>query len=210
VVADTSVTYAPATAGTASETMYFQLDGQRHALSGARGTWSIKFDSQGIPYFHFIFTGIYITPSTVADIAPTWAGWTTPRPVTFAHTPTVTLHSLASVFRTFAFDFGNDVQYFNLPGEEAVEIMDRKCTGQISVKAPTIATKNYFATALADTLGDLVLVHGMTAGNIITLNADYVQLLEPNYGDDRGRVMLDAKLDFTRDVADDEMELVFT
>lgn len=210
VVADTSVAYEPATGGTASETMYFQLDGQRHALSGARGTWSIKFDSQGIPYFHFVYTGIYISPTTTADIAPTWTGWTTPRPVTFAHTPTVSLHSVASVFRSFAFDYGNDVQYFNNPGEEYVDIMDRKCSGQISLKAPTIATKNYFATALADTLGNLTLVHGMTAGNIVSVDADFVQLLEPTYGDDRGRVTLDAKLDFTRDVADDEMALIFT
>jgi hypothetical protein len=40
IVAVTSVTYAPASNSTDSLTMYFELDGQRHALIGARGTWS--------------------------------------------------------------------------------------------------------------------------------------------------------------------------
>lgn len=210
IVAVTSVTYTPASAGTDSETMYFQLDGQRHAMCGARGTWSIKFDSQGIPYFHFVFTGIYIAPETVADIAPTWTGWTTPKPVSFTHTPTVTLHTLASVFTKFAFDYGNDVQFFNNPGEEHVEIVDRNCSGTTTLLAPVLSTKNYFTTVAADTVGDFTLVHGLTAGNIVTLDSDSVQILEPNYGDDRGRATIDAKLDFRRVVADDEFSLIFT
>jgi hypothetical protein len=44
--------------------MYFELDGQRHALIGARGTFTIKADSQGIPYFHFTFTGMWVDPLT--------------------------------------------------------------------------------------------------------------------------------------------------
>ena len=210
IVASTSVTYAPASDGTDSQTMYFQLDGQRHALCGARGTWQIKFDSQGIPYFHFIFTGIYLDPETTADIAPDWTGWTTPKPVSFTHTPTAELHSLASVFTKFSFDYGNDVQYFNNPGEEHVSIVNRMCKGTISLLAPVLSTKNYFTTVKNDTIGNLSLVHGLVAGNICTLAASYVQISEPNYGDDRGRATLDATLEFTRNVADDEISLAFT
>lgn len=210
IVASTSVTYAPASQGTASETMYFQLDGQRHALCGARGTWSIKFDSQQIPYFHFVFTGVWIDPVSAADIAPTWTGWQTPRPVGFAHTPTATLHGLASVFNAFSFDFGNDVQYFNNPGEEYVGIVDRKCSGSTTLLAPALSVKNYFTAALTDAQAAFNLVHGLTAGNIVTLAAPKVQILEPNYGDDRGRAMIQCNLDFARDVADDEVTLAFT
>lgn len=210
IVASTSVTYAPASSGTASETMYFQLDGQRHALCGARGTWSMKFDSQNIPYIHFVFTGIYIDPLTVVDIAPTWLGWQTPRPVGFVHTPTVQLHGVASVFNTFSFDYGNDVQYFNNPGEEYVGIVDRKCSGSVSLLAPALSTKNYFTAALANTQAGFTLVHGQAAGHIVTLSGDHVQILEPKYGDDRGRAMIECNLDFARDVADDEVSLEFT
>lgn len=210
VVAVTSVTYAPASNGTTSLTLYYQLDGQRHALKGARGSWSIKFDSQGIPYFHFKFTGLWVDPVSIADLVPDFTGFTTPRPVTVVHTPTVNLHALASVYKSFMYDHGNDVQYFNNPGEEFVDIMDRKPKGSISLLAPALSTKNYFTTAKSDTSGALTLVHGMTAGNIITFAAPLTQILAPKYGDDKGRAMLDADLAFLYNSGDDEMSLAFT
>jgi len=210
IVASTSVTYAPNSNGTASLTMYFQLDGQRHALRGARGTWSIKFSSQGIPYIHFKFTGLWVDPESTADLVPDFTGFTTPRPVTFDYTPSVTLHGLSAVFKDFSYDHANDVQYFNNPGEEFVDIMDRKPAGSISLLAPALSTKNYFTTAKADTQAGLVLVHGMTAGNIVTFNGPNTQITEPKYSDDRGRVMLDAGLQFCYGSGDDEMSLVFT
>lgn len=210
LVAGTSVTYSPNSSGTDSLTMYVELDGQRHATKGARGTWSIKFDSQGIPYLHFKFTGLWIDPVSAAALAPDFSGFKTPRPVTFAFTPKISLHGLSSVYRSFSYDHANDVQFFDNPGEQFVDIMDRKPAGNVSLLAPTLATKNYFTTAMADTTGALTLIHGMTAGNIITFAAPNVQLLEPNYADDKGRAMLDAKLGFVYVAGDDEMSLAFT
>lgn len=211
IIAVTSVAYEPATNATDSETMYFELDGQRHALSGARGNWSIKFDSQNIPYFHFTFTGLWIDPVSTPGIVPVWTGWQTPKPVSKRYTPAVDLHGLSSVFSSASFEYGNSVKYINNPGgEEFVNIDDRKCSGSIKLLAPALSTKNYFTAALADTVGAFTLVHGITAGNIITLAGDYVQLLQPTYGEDNGRAMIEAKLDFTRNVADDEMSLTFT
>jgi hypothetical protein len=76
--------------------------------------------------------------------------------------------------------------------------------------------KNYFTSTKSDTVGVLTVVHGVTAGNIITLNGPYTQLEQPNYGDDKGRATIDAKLDFLYSGAaggagvDDEMSLVLT
>ena len=210
VVADTSVTYEPASDGTDSLTMYFQLDGQRHALRGARGTWSIRATSQGIPYFHFVFTGLWVNPASNTDLVPTFTGFTTPRPITFEYTPTVSLHALASVYRSFSYDHANTVEYFNNPGEEYVGITNRKPAGQISLLAPALSSKNYFTTAKGDTTGALVMVHGLTAGNIWTFNGPQTQILQPNYADDRGRAMIDANLAFQYASVDDEMSLVFT
>lgn len=210
VLADTSVTYEPASNATDSLTMYFQLDGQRHATCGARGTWSIKFTSQGIPYFHFRFVGLWINPASAADIVPTFTGFTTPRPVTFEHTPAVSLHALTAVYRSFSYDHANQVEYFNNPGEEYVGITGRKPAGQISLLAPALSVKNYFTTAKSDVDGALVLVHGMAPGNIWTFNAPQTQILQPNYADDRGRAMLDANLAMKFASVDDDMSLVFT
>ncbi len=210
IVATTSVTYAPASSGTDALTMYFQLDGQRHALRGARGTYQLKLDSQGLPYLHFVFTGLWVTPSSVADIAPNFTGWARARPITFANTPTVTLHGLASVYKSFAYDHKNQVEHFDNPGEEMVEIVDRKPDGQISLLAPAISVKDYFTTARSDTTGALLVVHGLVAGSIVTFNAPVTQLLQPKYGEDKGRAMLEANLSFVRNAGDDEMSLVFT
>lgn len=210
IVVTTSVTYAPASNGTDSLTMYFQLDGQRHAMLGARGTWSIKADSQGIPYLHFKFIGMWVDPSSVADLVPVFTGFTTPRPVSFDYTPKVSLHGVMSVYKSFSYDHANDVQFYDNPGEQFVDVVDRSPAGTISLLAPLLSVKNYFTTVKADTQGVLTLVHGMTAGNIITLNAPKAQLKEPKYSDDKGRAMLDAGIAFVRGAVDDEMTLAYT
>ncbi|MEO5626924.1 MAG: phage tail tube protein [Dokdonella sp.] len=210
IVATTSVTYAPASSGTDSLTMYYQLDGQRHAMTGARGTWSIKFDSQGIPYIHFKFTGMWVDPTSVADLVPNFTGFTLPRPVSFAYTPKVSLFGLASVYKSFGYDHTNDVQFFDNPGEQFVDIVDRTPSGSISLLAPALSVHNYFTDTKSDTQGLLTLVHGMTAGNIVTFAAPLAHLKEPKYGDDKGRAMLEANLDFIYNAPDDEMSLAFT
>jgi hypothetical protein len=210
IVEDLSVTYDPASEGTDSLTMYYQMDGQRHAGKGARGTWSIKFDSQGIPYFHFKFTAMWVDPITTADIAPDFTGFILPNPVAFAYTPKVTLHGLQSVYKSFSYDHANDVQFYDNPGEQFVDIVSKKPAGSISLLAPTLTTKNYFTTAKTNVQAAMSLVHGQTAGNIITFAAPLTQLLQPKYGDDKGRAMLEANLAFVYDEGDDEMSLAFT
>lgn len=210
IVAGDSVTYAPASNGTDSLTMYFQLDGQRHAMRGARGTWSLKVDSQGIPYIHFKFIGMWVDPVSAADLIPDFTGFKTPKPVTYDFTPKVELHGVASVYKSFSYDHANSVEYFNNPGEEFVDIMDRKPAGSISLLAPALSAKNYFVTTKDDAADVLTLVHGQVAGNIITLTAPNTQLKEPKYGDDKGRAMLEANLDFKRVALDDDMTLAYT
>jgi len=210
IVASTSVTYAPASGSTDVVTMYYELDGQRHSLTDAKGTWSIKVDSMAIPYFHFVFTGVWNDPATNTALVPDFSGFITPRPVAHDYTPKVTLHTLASVYKSFGFDFGNQVEFFDNPGEQSVEITDRKCSGNVSLIAPVLSTKNYFTTAKADTTGNLIMTHGMVAGNIVTLTSGVAQILSPAYGDDKGRATIDAKLDIQITVADDEVSLAFT
>ncbi|MBR0346978.1 MAG: hypothetical protein IJI03_17150 [Rudaea sp.] len=210
IVAGTSVTYAPASDSTDSLTTYLELDGQRHPARGVRGTWSIKADSQGIPYFNFKWTGCWVDPVTAASLIPDFTGFTTPRPIAYAYTPKIRLHGLDSVYKSFGFDYGGDVQFFDNPGEQSVEIMGRSCKGNVSLKAPTLTEKNYFMAARLDADDLMSFVHGKTAGGIITLNAPHAQILKPNYGDDKGRATIECGLDIKYTSKDDEMTLVFT
>jgi len=210
VVAATSVVYAPDTSSDESMTLYFNMDGQQHMLTGARGTFTLSVESGQIPHFTFTFTGIYNTPSRTAALAPSdgWGLFKIPTPVTFDNTQQVTLHTLASVFKTFSFDQGNTVTYFDNPGEQEVKITDRQSKGGVSILAPKISVKNYFESCKNNELGNLSFVHGTDDTLRVAFNSTQAQLLTPKYGNDSDRATLDADLSFVpTDAGDDEWEL---
>ncbi|MEJ1353090.1 MAG: hypothetical protein RPU39_00175 [Candidatus Sedimenticola sp. (ex Thyasira tokunagai)] len=180
------VQYDPVSGGEESGTLYFLLDGQQHALVGARGAFSLKADPGSIPKFHFSMTGLWVDPETVADVVPDWSAFQTPLAVTNDNTPTFGLHGISPNMLGFTFEQNNQVVYRNVVGEESVQITDRAPSGQVTIEAPTLDTKNFFTTAKANTTGALQLVHGVTAGNIVQFDADQVQLLQPKYGDSDG------------------------
>lgn len=211
IVAATSVAYAPDTPSTESATLYFNMDGQQHMLTGARGTFTLSVESGQIPHFTFTFTGLYNAPSSYAPLAPAtgWAKFKVPQPVTYDNTQQVTLHTITSVFKTLDFDQGNTVTYFDNPGEQEVTITDRQSKGSLSILAPAISTKDYFGATKANTLGNLAFNHGIGVVDPVQFTSARVQLLTPKYGDDQGRATLDADLSFVpTDAGDDEWQLL--
>lgn len=209
IVAATSVTYAPDTPSTESMTLYFNMDGQQHVLTGARGTFQLKVESGRIPHLTFQFTGIYNVPTSTAALAPAgWADFKIPQPVTFDNTQQVTLHALASVFKTFDFDQGNVVTYFDNPGEQEVVITDRESKGSVSILAPAISDKDYFSATKSNTLGNFSFEHGTGVVDKVTFSSGQVQLLQPKYGNDSDRATLDAQLAFVpTNAGDDEWSI---
>lgn len=210
IVADTSVVYTPDTESTESLTLYFFLDGQLHKMLGARGTAQIQINSLQIPVIQFTFTGLYVDPASMAAPAALtgWEAFQIPQPVTFDNTQQVSLHGLASVFKSLTLDINNTVTFFENPGERKVEITDRKSQGSIELLAPALSAKNYFSTAKANTMGVLDVAHGTDDTKRVAIHAPLVQLLQPKYGDDQGRATLQANLSFVPTAAgDDEWEL---
>lgn len=209
-----SVRYTPYRPSLDSLTIYFWMDGQRHKLLGCRGTFTIEFDSENIPYISFKFTGIYVAPGSSAAPDPLtgWDDFEIPEVVEFDSTPVPTLHGYAGVFRSFKFDAGSEVVYFNNPGEKEVRVTKHACKGNISILAPPLSTKDYFASAKANTLGPLKIEHGTVASRRVFLEAvgNTAQLIKPNYGDHQGRVLIDSSLSFIPTVAQhDEFEIRF-
>lgn len=214
IVAATSVTYAPSAASTTSSSIYFWLDGNLHKLLGARGTFTIEANSQGIPVLKFKFTGLYVAPSANAN--PTnltgWAAFQVPTPVNFDNTPTATLHGYSGVFKTFTFDMGAGVKNFNNPGEREIRITEHMSKGKLVMLAPPIGTKDYFTIARNSTLGTMKVEHGSTAATkvIFECAAATCQIVNPNYGDDEGRATIEADLIFVPTAAGgDEWQLRF-
>ena len=214
IVATTSVTYKPYRTSTTSLSIYFWLDGNLHKLLGARGSFTIETDSQGIPYLVFKFWGLWVAPSATANPVALCGGGgvKTPAPVNYDNTPVPTLHGYSGVFKSLRFDAGNNVVPFNNPGEREVRITRHAAKGSITMLAPPIATKDFISIAKNSTLGTLKVEHGTTAATKWFLEAvgNTVQILNPRYGDDEGRTTIEADLNFVPTSAGgDEWELRF-
>lgn len=207
VTAGSSVAYDPVSSNEESVTLYFNLDGNLHKLTGARGTLSMQLDPQGLPYFTFRFTGLWNAPGSAALPAADFSAFQTPLPVSQANTPTFTLHGGAVKVGGWQFDQNNTVAYDNLIGEEVVDVTDRQPSGQVTIEAPANSSKNWFTTAEANTLGALQWVHGAAAGQIVQFDAPRVQVLQPQYQERNGKAMLQMGLSFVPNAGDDEFTI---
>lgn len=194
VVASTSVTYAPVSASFSSVTIYFSLDGVRHKVTGARGTFSLNLTANQIPVINFTMTGQYNAPTDTADPVTTFTNQAAPQIFNDTNTTAFTVFSETDLpLQTCTLDVGNEVVYRELVNSnKEVSIVNRAGNGSLTIEMPTLASHNFFADAVAGTTGDLSIVHGTNAGNIITLAsaANAISLGNPSYSEDQGVVML--------------------
>lgn len=81
ITLDTSAVYAPLSSGHESLTLHFYMDGNRHVLLGARGTFSLSISPKEIPRYKFSFAGLWADPAAVAlptpesRLQPDWPAW---------------------------------------------------------------------------------------------------------------------------------------
>jgi hypothetical protein len=194
IVASTSVTYAPVSASFSSVTMYFSLDGVRHIVTGARGTFTINLNANQIPVLSFTMTGQYNAPTDTADPAVTFGAQASPQIFNDTNTTAFTLFASSAIpLQSCTLDVGNEVVYRELVNSsKEVSIVNRTGSGTLVTEMVTLATKDFFANAVAGTTGAFSIVHGTNAGNIITLAtaAGGVSLGGPTYSEDTGVVML--------------------
>lgn len=169
---DPNAIYLPnsntALAANTSGTLYFHLDGVRHILLGARGTFKPSMKANAIPSIQFDFTGLL---GTIADIAlPTadFTGWQTPVAISTTITSDLTLFALRNpVFTELSIDHGNDVKFKNPINEQAVHIVDRVSTLSFTTRAQKIATMDWYSQIKNNTSGTFSIRHGSVAGNTV-------------------------------------------
>jgi hypothetical protein len=213
IVATTSVTYAPVSASFGSCTIYYNIDGVLHKVTGARGTFTINGAVGEIPTIDFTFTGIYNTPTDTALPAVTYGDQATPVVFKNGNTTGFELLSYAGCLQSVSFDVGNTLVYRELVGcTKQVLLTDRASTGSVTLEAVTMATKNYFTAALTDgTLGNLLFQHGQTAGNIIDFASTRVDIGDVSYSDQDGIHMLNIPYTCVPSTSgNDEFSLVYT
>lgn len=180
IAAGASVTYNPVSSGHESVAFYFWNGPTRYTILGAQGTCTLTFNTSGIPYLEFEFTGLWAAPSDEARVTPTnFSAYQAPKEVTTANTPVFTLGGTSLVMRSLTMNFGNEIEPRFLMGSEIIVLSDRSEQIETTVEAVPIATFDPFARALNAANVPVVLTHGTQAGNIVTLSAPFAQMQRP-------------------------------
>ena len=186
---DANAIYLPnsnsALAANTSGTLYFYLDGTRHILLGARGTFKPSLKASAIPAIQFEFTGLLGTIADVALPAADFSGWQAPVPVGTTITSDVSLFTLRNpVFEECAIDHGNDVKFKSLINEQAVRINDRAATMTFTTRAQKMATIDWYAQIRNSSTGIFSVRHGNVAGNTVGVFCPKVQPKTISFADD--------------------------
>ena len=184
------VVYTPKSTGFDSVTVYFNVDGVLHKITGARGNLEITVNARAIPFMKFTFTGIYNAPSDAAVPSVDYSAFQTPLAANTSNTTDFQFYSFPGVLESLSLNIGNAINYRSLIGSESVIMTDRQVTGTAVFEAPTIATKDFFAAALASTLGNLSITHGTVAGNKFKIDSTRIDIANPTYTDKNGIHML--------------------
>ena len=214
IAANTSVKYEPESSGFNSITIHYNIDGVRHKVTGARGTFTLNGSVGEIPSIDFTFTGIYNAPDDSALPSVTYANQATPLIFKNGNTSSFQLLSYAGALQSFSFDLGNSTVYRELVGgSKEVLITDRAANGSLSIEAVALGTKDYFASAVDDdaALGNLQFTHGSVAGNIVQFTSSKVDIGDVSYGDQDGIAMLNIPYTCVPDsAANAEFDLIYT
>lgn len=185
-----TVTYTPVSSAFKSVTIYFNVDGVLHKITGARGNVELRVNARQIPVFAFTMIGLYNAPTDAAVPVVDYTAFQTPEAANNTNTTSFSLFSYSGVLESMSMNLNNDVQFRALIGRESVDLVDRQVGGTMVFEAPAIATKDFFAAALANTLGALTITHGSTAGNQVVISSSRVDIVNPTYQDLNGVHML--------------------
>lgn len=210
-VSSTSNTYAPISTSFGSCTIYCNIDGVRHKVTGCRGTFSINCELNQIPVISFSMTGIYNAPTDTA--APTCT-YNATKPLLFktGNTSAFSLFGYAGALQSWSFDMNNDTVVRQLVGgTQEVMITDRKPSGSATVEAVALSAHNFFTDATGSSTGTNTFLHGTTAGNKVTISCPQTDLGQPTYEDSDGVQMLSLPFVATPTSAgNNELSIVYT
>lgn len=188
------VVYTPKSASFESVTLYYNVDGVLHKITGARGNVEMSITVRQIPVFKFSFVGIYNAPSDASAPSVTYTAFQTPLAANNTNTTGFSLFSYSAALESLNLNLNNQVVFHPLIGSESVLITDRGINGSAVFEAPTITAKDFFSLALGNTLGALDITHGTAAGNMVQIQSSRVDVSNPTYQDNNGIQMLNVPI----------------
>lgn len=191
------VEYVPITNDPSSATIYWYDDGALHAMTGARGTFSIAAGVGNRPVFSFKMTGLYVPVTAASAPSVSFSAFRSPLVVTDQNSADVTLGgTYASGIvsggtpvpsRGIDIDIGTRVSYTPLLGGDEVGITDRRPTCRLELDLTPAQLVARYAAIQDNATQSLSFAHGRVAGNIVQLWMPSVQLVNPGKADADGR-----------------------
>lgn len=219
LVAVTSVTYAlMANPRLADSMTLVWRDGNRrlHKVLGWRGRVGFELTAGQRPMLTFTGKGLYVPVDTAgAELAHAdadFTGWNDVKPVAQG-TTTFSFAGITGLgIRELGFDQSDNVRFIDVPEQENVELVgDRTFTGKLKTTTPLPSALNYETKWTAGTVDVFALVHGATAGKIVTINGR-TQILDPAYSRDNGDDVISCGLKLVPSAltTDDDIAIVLT
>lgn len=195
IAAATKVDYTLIETGYESSTIYFNMDGVLHKITGARGNATFSWKANDYPSVKWEMTGLFNAVADAVQGSAVYTDFKEPVEVNSTNTTPFSLHGYsAAVLASLEINLGYQVKFRDFPGGgKKVLVTDRQSSGSISIEAETVAVKNWWSICDAVTQGALSLTHG-AAGNQVVMALDATQLTEPKYGDSDGIATLDMGL----------------
>jgi hypothetical protein len=212
-VSATSNTYAPVSSSFSSCTVYVNIDGVNHAVTGCRGTFSISCSVNEIPVISFNLTGKYNAPADVT--LPTCTYQKQADPVIFKNDNVSGFEIFGSsmALQSWSFDLNNDTVYRELIGTTATKevlITDRKPSGTLEIEAPALSSKNFFTIATGTATGSNKFTYDAGgAGKKVEVSCPYTDISAPSYGDSEGIVTLSLPFVATPSSGNDELSIKY-
>jgi hypothetical protein len=160
-----------------------------HKLLGTRGKWtSIKVDANGYLRIGVELLSLYASP--VSSVMPAnvnygHANMAAALPVNDVNSD-FTLDGYAAVLHSLELSSGMNVKNRDLINDNSVRSNGRAITGQLVIDEPPLASKDYWSVVKNRTKVAIQLVQGVTAGEVVQLDASKVQLGIIELGDADG------------------------
>ncbi|MGE4244283.1 phage tail tube protein [Ramlibacter sp.] len=189
VSAGVSVTYAPISNSLEFLTIYGNVDGVLHQMVDAQGLVKATMDAKGFPMWEFDFMAPFLPVSDVVLPSTTYS-FTKPVPFNKVNS-VVTVHGTTVKASSFAWDAGNQLVKRDLTGVDSCAIVDRQAVGSVTFENVSVATKDWIGLAKVTTQGNMSVVHGVTAGNIVEFaSTGRCEISKPTYSNLDGVQML--------------------
>ncbi|HEY3697669.1 hypothetical protein [Phenylobacterium sp.] len=217
LVAVTSASYALVANPKASPslTLVWRDDRRSHKVVGFRGRLGLKLSAGQRPMITVTGKGLHTDVTTGAALAhadAVFTDWQDARPVAQGATA-FTFAAVASLgLREFSFDQSDNVKFFDLPGQESVELLgERAFTGKVKLTTPLPSALNFETLWKSGAQQTWSFTHDTVAGRIATVSGRG-QVVDPGYGRDNEQDVTDFSLELNPSslVTDNDLALVFT